>query len=207
MPPDRGTNGLAVAALVLGIVGFLPPSPLVGLVLGIIALTQVKRRHERGKGMAVAGVVLSSLWIVLFVIVIIAGILDDVERTPTGEVTAEDTVPLENLRIGDCVEKVTEDRNYFSVTVMPCDEPHHSEVFAKFDLRGEAWPGEETVFADANAGCSDALREYSSTAYDDIDVAIFTFHPTAFTWADGDREIICLTDYEDGPRTGSIEGT
>lgn len=51
--------------------------------------------------------------------------------------------------------------NYFSVTVVPCDEPHRNEVFAKFHLRGEAWPGEKTLFADANAGCSDALREYS----------------------------------------------
>ena len=45
-------NGVAIASLVLGLLCFLPA---VGLILGIIALVQIKKRGERGKGLAIAG--------------------------------------------------------------------------------------------------------------------------------------------------------
>lgn len=48
--PPAAVNGVAIAALVFGILCFLPA---VGLVLGVVALLQIKRRGERGKGMAV----------------------------------------------------------------------------------------------------------------------------------------------------------
>ena len=70
------TNGLAVAALVLGILGFLTcwfilgglPA-IVGLILGIIAITRVGKTHEPGKGMAIAGTILSGIALVIATIV------------------------------------------------------------------------------------------------------------------------------------------
>lgn len=58
------TNGLAVAALVLGLVGV----PVVGLVLGLVALSQIKRAPgQSGRGMAIAGVVLSAIYLAVLV--------------------------------------------------------------------------------------------------------------------------------------------
>lgn len=61
------TSGLAIASLVLSILGFLGSwfvlgglFALIGLVLGIIALVKT-RKGAGGKGMAIAGVVLSSI--------------------------------------------------------------------------------------------------------------------------------------------------
>lgn len=61
------TSGLAIASLVLSILGFLGSwfvlgglFALIGLVLGIIALVQT-RKGAGGKGMAIASVILSSL--------------------------------------------------------------------------------------------------------------------------------------------------
>ncbi|KUN08619.1 hypothetical protein AQI95_09735 [Streptomyces yokosukanensis] len=60
-------NGLAIASLVLGALCFLPG---VGLVLGLVALWQIRRRRERGTALAVGGAVLSVvgllLWALLF---------------------------------------------------------------------------------------------------------------------------------------------
>lgn len=46
------TNGMAIAALITGIL-----VPLVGIILGHISLGQIKRTGENGRGMALAGLI------------------------------------------------------------------------------------------------------------------------------------------------------
>lgn len=92
MPPDpyaasterydhpSKTSGLAIAALVLGIFGLLTGVfiigllvAVVGLILGIIALTQIGKPGQAGKGrgLAITGIVLSSLTLVLIPIALL----------------------------------------------------------------------------------------------------------------------------------------
>jgi Domain of unknown function (DUF4190) len=71
--PVTRTNGLAIASLVLGILWLFWLGSLVGLVLGLVALKQIKARNQGGRGIAIAGVVLSVLWLVGFVVAIIVG--------------------------------------------------------------------------------------------------------------------------------------
>lgn len=69
-------NGFATASLVLGVVSLvvccwpLMISSLAGLPLGIYALTRITKgaADPQGKGMAIAGIVLSSISIVLMVV-------------------------------------------------------------------------------------------------------------------------------------------
>lgn len=59
--PPPPTNGLAIGALVAGIVGWsvLPfISSIVAIILGHVALVQIRRTGEQGKGMALAGLIL-----------------------------------------------------------------------------------------------------------------------------------------------------
>jgi hypothetical protein len=72
MPVTR-TNGLAIASLVLGILWLFWLGSLVGLVLGLVALKQIKRRNQGGRGIAIAGVVLSVLWLAGLVVAVIVG--------------------------------------------------------------------------------------------------------------------------------------
>ena len=78
-PPPQGfvpvtrTNGLAIASLVLGVLWLFWLGSLVGLVLGLVALKQIKGRNQGGRGIAIAGVVLSILGLVGFVIAVIVG--------------------------------------------------------------------------------------------------------------------------------------
>ena len=55
--PPR-TNVLAILSLVFAFLCF--PA---GIVLGIVALVQLRRSHDSGKGLAIAGLVVSGLWI------------------------------------------------------------------------------------------------------------------------------------------------
>jgi hypothetical protein len=56
---DR-TNVCAVLALIFGATG-----GLLGIILGFVALSQIKRTGERGHGMAVAGLVMGFTWLVV----------------------------------------------------------------------------------------------------------------------------------------------
>ncbi|XBH20860.1 DUF4190 domain-containing protein [Jonesiaceae bacterium BS-20] len=69
-----GTNSMATAALVCGILGvtiFMFIGPILALVLGISAKNQIRRTGEEGGGLATAGIVLGALGIAFSVLVII----------------------------------------------------------------------------------------------------------------------------------------
>jgi len=53
----RGTNGTAIAALILSFA-----LPFVGAILGFVARSQIRRTGEGGDGLAVAAIVIGLLW-------------------------------------------------------------------------------------------------------------------------------------------------
>jgi hypothetical protein len=60
--------------MVCGICGFLCGVPaLVGVILGIVSLPQIKRSQQSGRGMAVTGIVVGSLWILAVILLIVLG--------------------------------------------------------------------------------------------------------------------------------------
>ncbi|QSE95504.1 DUF4190 domain-containing protein [Rhodococcus pseudokoreensis] len=77
-PQSRGTNGLAIASLITSIVGgcFYGVGSIVGIILGIVALGQIKQSGQEGRGLAIAGIAIGGAyvvgWILFFVIMLIA---------------------------------------------------------------------------------------------------------------------------------------
>jgi len=75
-PPPRpsgpGTNGFAVAALILGIVGLCGCIGILGIVFGVIARDQIAITGESGQGMAIAGIVLGCISIVPTIIWVVS---------------------------------------------------------------------------------------------------------------------------------------
>jgi hypothetical protein len=73
-PRSRGTNGLAVASMVVGILWIYWIGSIVALVLGYIARRQIRQSGEGGDGMAVAGIVLGWVGIgtlILFLVFVV----------------------------------------------------------------------------------------------------------------------------------------
>jgi hypothetical protein len=58
--PERRTNGLAIAALITGLTGFITCgfTSILAVVFGHVALSQIRRDHTDGRGMAMAGTIL-----------------------------------------------------------------------------------------------------------------------------------------------------
>ena len=59
-------------AFACGVFGVL--AAIVGVVLGIVAINQIKQSGEEGRGLAIAGIVVGAVTLVLAVILVIVGI-------------------------------------------------------------------------------------------------------------------------------------
>ena len=85
--PSRPTNGLAVASLILGIVGWVPCGigSVVGVVLGFVARGQIRAAQGRqgGDGLALAGIILGFVGIGFIVLLLVLGALSGSSSTST----------------------------------------------------------------------------------------------------------------------------
>jgi hypothetical protein len=65
-----GTNGLAIASLVCGILGCFTITAIVAVVLGFVSRNQIERTGgtQQGSGMALAGIILGFVWIALSIV-------------------------------------------------------------------------------------------------------------------------------------------
>jgi hypothetical protein len=70
-PAPGSTNGFAIAALVCALAGLLiGVTGVLGLIFGIVGLRQTSRRGERGRGLAITGIVLGAIEILVIVVVV-----------------------------------------------------------------------------------------------------------------------------------------
>jgi serine/threonine protein kinase len=67
--PTRKWNKLAFASLIVSPFFFLGAIP--AIVLGIVALKQIKRSGQKGRGIAIAGVAIGALWLVVYAIALV----------------------------------------------------------------------------------------------------------------------------------------
>ncbi len=66
--PPCSTNGMAIAAFVLSVMGFF----FLSIPFGFVALRQIGRRGEDGRGLAIASLAISTL---VFVVIVALGII------------------------------------------------------------------------------------------------------------------------------------
>ena len=198
-PPEQRTNGFAIASLVFGIISGI----LLAVIFGIIALVQIPKKNQKGKGMAVAGLVLAGLWTVLWVAVIIAVVVTSADRDSSGEITGAGEVSAFSLQVGDCLNGIEESESITSLPAVPCDQPHEAEVFGMFDLPEGDYPTEDELVAQADAGCANRMAMYAPEAMSDPTIGFFYIYPLEQAWP-ADREVVCLAISSDGTMTGSL---
>lgn len=202
LPPAKsGTNGFAIASLIFGVMGGV----LLGFIFGFVALSQIKKRNQGGKGMAVAGLVLSTLWSLVICGVIGVAVIAANDDSTTGTSGTGDDTSVYSLRIGDCLNDLSTEDEIEELPVVPCSQPHDGEVYAEFKLTETTFPGIDKIEKTADPRCADLLKSYAPDAVDDPAVDTYYLYPTAESWARGDRAITCIASF-DPARTGKLKG-
>jgi hypothetical protein len=113
-----------------------------------------------------------------------------------------------NLDVGDCqVGTFDGARDLSTITTIDCTEAHDTEIYAASTLPNGEFPGNAAIDAQADADCFAAFRNFIGEEYDDSIYDFSWYFPTAGSWAEGDREILCLVyDGQLGQISGSLAG-
>ncbi|GAB3160596.1 hypothetical protein GCM10027059_08950 [Myceligenerans halotolerans] len=138
------------------------------------------------------------------------------QETTAGQEDAEDpsrTRPVD-LDSGDCLdtEEVDGVALLYWIPVVPCDEPHHGEVFGVTRLddsvadggSGSA-PTQAQLWEAADAYCYPEFDEFVGEAWAASELTYWPVAPSRESWEEGDRKVACIVESED-PVTGTLEG-
>ncbi|MEU3526958.1 DUF4190 domain-containing protein [Streptomyces sp. NPDC038707] len=197
-------NGLAIASLVLGVLCFLPGA---GLVLGLTGLRQIRRRGERGTGLAMGGAVLSGVGLLIWALLFATGGASAVWHGIKEGARDGATVSLTEGECfnapGGALSGVT-----YDVDTVPCSGAHDGEAFASFRLPGGGpYPGDDAVTDTADERCRRLRDGYAMDGWALPEyVEVYFLTPTEESWAAGDHEVTCVfgNSDEDGRLTGSL---
>jgi len=138
----------------------------------------------------------------------IYGVATKADRDGSGAITGEGTVDAFSVRVGDCFDDTESSAEEISnLPGVPCFKPHDNEAFAVFDLTLDSYPHEDEMGALAQESCLQRFDAFVGRAYESSSLDVFAIYPTAASWAQDDREVICAVyDMEANKLVGSVAG-
>lgn len=208
-PPGRGIDGMAIAALVLGIASlmffFLVVPAILAIVFGAVSRRNIKTNpNKTGGGMATAGLVLGIISLVLTAIVFTVAAFDSDDGFD------DDGLRYSRVQPGDCYEDpgsiVRE------VTLQPCSEEHDFEAIAALDHPASDdadYPGRDALRSYADEECTTRFAAYVGLPYEESELRIGYIVPSRDDWEDLDvRRIVCsVSNGDGGPLVGTVRNS
>ncbi|SDT64349.1 Septum formation [Streptomyces sp. TLI_053] len=208
--PTR-TNGFAIASLVTALFCLWP----LALVFAVVALVQIPRRNEKGRGLAVSGLVVGVLSLIVSLIAFIglAAIGFDEERYGDARHGPKGSVSVNDLQVGDCFDQppLSGDpgsTGVYWVRVVPCTAPHHAEVAGTVVLptgRDDQYPSGAEMGRNAEKLCGPVRDDYAFDSWlvpEGVDG--YYYYPSVRGWMTGDRRVTCTFQDERQAHSGSV---
>lgn len=128
----------------------------------------------------------------------------DADRSD-GTTGGAETVGVAAIEVGDCLNRPAQNDEFADITRVPCDDPHDLEVYHAFDVKGDEMPGPNEMTNLSKEGCLARFEDFVGIPYADSALELTYYVPVEGSWAEGDREVLCLI-YEPGGRlTGSMK--
>ena len=125
-PQPAGTDGVSIASFVLSLLCCGP----IGLILGFVGLSRTKNGQRKGRGFAIAGIIIGIL-----------GIIGGVVAGVVIALAAKDVVSINDLETGQCINadglKASESGSVGLITKVDCTDSHDGEVIATKTLSAD----------------------------------------------------------------------
>ncbi|QOV36057.1 septum formation family protein [Streptomyces ferrugineus] len=132
---------------------------------------------------------------------------DAVDSTKEGAKKVARQRSVFTLHVGDCYNPNSKGEGEETlVEIVPCEEAHTGQVAAEFQIFDvKTFPGDEEVSAIADERCPVEVAKFAPDTWAlPKGVSLFYYHPTARSWATGDRAVSCTYTKESGKFSGSL---
>ena len=126
-------------------------------------------------------------------------------NTPAATNTADST-DVFTIKVGDCLNDADVQGEVSEVPTVDCAQPHDSEAYASITMADGEFPGADAVKTQSESGCTEKFNSFVGVDYGTSKLDYSYYYPTAESWAQGDREILCLILDPAGQTTGSLKG-
>jgi len=91
--------------------------------------------------------------------------------------------------------------------VVPCTQPHDSEVFLNQAVSATTYPDDDGWAALASQYCDSAFKTYVGSDMTSSRLDVQYIRPTSQSWDAGNNQLVCFTVDPNGDRTSSVAGT
>ncbi len=139
LPPK--TDGVSIASLVVAFLCCLAP---IGVILGFVGLSRTKGGKRKGRGLAIAGIVVGIIMSIISAILVAVVFF-----------VADSIVTPGNAEVGQCVD-VDEDDGTVVFTKKECTEEHDAEIVGIAEVDADNREAIETGMA---AYCLEAIAD------------------------------------------------
>jgi Septum formation len=131
---------------------------------------------------------------------------DEPDRDESGAITEGGDADVFQIEVGDCLsEQAAATGEVSEVPVVPCEEPHDSEVYFSYTVPdADTFPGDFQEHVDAQ--CIPQFQTFVGVPYESSGLSLTWLEPTAESWDAGDRELLCIVADPAGGVTGTLEG-
>jgi hypothetical protein len=204
-PPPRpqGTNGFAIAALICGILGCSVLLLVLAIIFGCVALSQIKKTGQAGRGLAISGLVVAGVWVAA--IAVAAAVLvsnGTVDRIGTAVSQSGSAVDGFKLKPGDCFDR-PEDAKSAVVTSKPCTAAHDAEAFGTITIKDTNFPSAARLKT-LSSQCTEARYRYLDPDRNYPGLTTRYLYPDASLWDRGIHVLTCFFRSNAGPITGLV---
>lgn len=191
--PVGGWSGLAIAAFVVGLV-----VPLLGLLiavpLAIVAIVKIGSSRLRGKWLAIAGIVLSVLWWVGFIVLVVYVEGQAAHRDSAERIDEAGSIDFGDIRAGDCVVVPGAKGGTVDATELegvPCDVTHNAEAVSIIGIEGTDYPGEAEIQDQSGSQCPADVADLVGGG--NADYQPYPLYPDETLWDDQENHrVVCF---------------
>lgn len=203
VPPTQPSKTMAIIALILAIIP-CGISWIAAIVLAVIVLVKAKKGAARGRGLAIAALVISVLWLVVGIVVVAVAISEEVKKDNAREAGAG-TISVVDLKVGDCLVDSVLGKTLVDVEITPCAKTHRGEVYAVFSLAEGSDPTQDAIDELSGEGCAARFESYVGVRYGRSTLDFTYVSPAKRSMALND-EAVCIVALKDEAETvGSLK--
>ncbi|MBE8516345.1 DUF4190 domain-containing protein [Amycolatopsis sp. H6(2020)] len=190
-------DGLAVASLITGVLGFFGITAVLGVGFGIAALVRIHRTGERGRGLAVGGIAAGVVWAIALpvaTVLVLAGLANG------------SNAPIAALQIHHCYNLASPGQDAVEA---PCQGEYDGVVLDTFTMAGlqTPYPGDRAAADGVLRSCRsrlDGMYGGSGTDWIPPGLKLAAFAPDERAWTAGERIGTCGLQTGGGRLSGPL---